>query len=72
MEWAAVSAICAVAGLVLHVLSDRQNAKTRASIAELKCELVERQHDEIAPLREDVAAMGARVEALAGQAYLRR
>lgn len=72
MEWAILSAGCAAFGLAMHGLSEWQNAKTRASIAELKCDLLERQNSLIAPLGSEVAAMGARMEALSDEVHFLR
>lgn len=79
MEWAIVSAGCAVIGLIVHGWDSWQNAKTRAAIAELKVEIIDRQKTEsertrdlIAPLGTEVAAMGARLDALSGEVHYLR
>lgn len=71
VQWGIVSACCAVLGLALHVLSEWSNAKTRAAIAELKTELVDRlnaqrEHSDqkISALETGAAALATRQEFL--------
>lgn len=79
MQWTLVSAACAVIGLVCHALSEWQNIKTRAAIAELKVDLIdrlnkegERARDAITPLAMEAAKAHGRLDALESEVtYLR-
>lgn len=71
MNWGIVSAACAVLGFVLHALSEWQNTRTRAAVAELKVWVCDRQsieserfRDLVTPLGTDVARVGARLDAV--------
>lgn len=79
MQWGILSAACTVLSLIVHALSEWQNAKTRAAILELKVSVLQEQKQEserldgkLDPLCTDVAAMGARLNSIESEVgYLR-